>query len=191
VFNATSLGATTSGTFAVYFDGSDVGLGNNSSADVDGAGILPNGALALSTLGSVTSGGVSWANEDVVRFTGAFGSTTSGSYAMLFDLSTLGIATAADVSALEIVAGGGGLTDDSQRVPYAISAEDALAMAAKYAAAEANSLADFDGDGRITSGDLDTFLQRFTAGDADVNSDGVTDQIDMDLFWAALSAAQP
>jgi hypothetical protein len=44
IFTATSLGPTTSGTWELYFDGSDVGLGA-SSEDVSGVWIEPNGDI--------------------------------------------------------------------------------------------------------------------------------------------------
>ena len=39
VFTATPLGATTSGTWAMVFDGSDVGLSTVASEDINGAWI--------------------------------------------------------------------------------------------------------------------------------------------------------
>jgi hypothetical protein len=102
VFNATSLGSVTSGSFAMHFDGSDVGL-STTNEDIDAAGMTNTGQLLLSTLGNFSVPGVSGADEDVLRFTGTFGSTTSGSYTMFLDLSTIGIATTADVAAVELV----------------------------------------------------------------------------------------
>ena len=51
-FDASSLGATTSGTFSLYFDGSDVGLTTNAE-DVDAFELLANGQLLVSTEGAV------------------------------------------------------------------------------------------------------------------------------------------
>jgi hypothetical protein len=103
-FTATNLGAATSGSFSVYFDGSDVGLTDASSEDVDGAGLLPDGRILLSTTGAFSVPGVSGANEDVFAFTPTqLGSVTLGSSAMLLDLSTLGIDPAANVADLEMV----------------------------------------------------------------------------------------
>lgn len=102
VFTATSLGSATAGSFAVYFDGSDVSLSDNGNEDVDAASILPDGRILLSTIGNVSVPGVSGANEDVLRFTPTtLGATTSGTYAMYLDLSTLGIATGADVGSVD------------------------------------------------------------------------------------------
>jgi hypothetical protein len=102
VFTATSLGSVTSGSFAMYFDGSDVGLADSSAEDVDAAGITPTGTILLSTTGNFSVSGVSGANEDVIQFTPtSLGSTTAGSYTMYLDLSTLGISTGADVGSVE------------------------------------------------------------------------------------------
>ena len=92
-FDATSLGATTSGAFSVYFDGSDVGL-TTSGEDVDAFELLSNGKIVLSTDGSASVPGVSSGAEDLLVFTpGSLGSTTSGTYAMYFDGSDVGIST--------------------------------------------------------------------------------------------------
>ncbi len=103
-FTATSLGSVTSGSFAMYFDGSDVGLSTSSSEDVDGTAILSTGEILLSTTGDFSVTGASGADEDVFEFTPTtLGGTTSGTYAPLLDLSTLGISTTADVGGLEWV----------------------------------------------------------------------------------------
>lgn len=103
-FAATSLGTNTSGTFSVYFDGSDVGLSDGSSEDIDGVSLTPAGTILLSTLGAVSVPGVSAADEDIIEFSPTqLGATTAGSYVMFLDLSTLGIATSANVAAVEFV----------------------------------------------------------------------------------------
>lgn len=103
-FTPTSLGAATAGTWSYYFDGSDVGLANSSNEDVDAAARTAAGDLLLSTLGSFSVSGVSGADEDVFRFTPTqLGATTSGTFQMYLDLSALGIATGANVNAVEII----------------------------------------------------------------------------------------
>jgi len=103
-FNATSLGTNTAGTWSWYFDGSDVGLSTNSNEDVDAAGITPAGTVLLSTLGAFSVTGLSGADEDVFEFfPTSLGSTTSGTFSMLLDLSALGIATGENVNAVEWV----------------------------------------------------------------------------------------
>jgi hypothetical protein len=102
IFTASGLGSVTAGTFALRFDGSDVGLSANDE-DLDAACDTVAGALLLSTLGSFSVTGASGPDEDVLRFTpSSLGANTAGSYAILLDTSTEGIATSADVSAVEL-----------------------------------------------------------------------------------------
>ena len=92
-FDATSLGTSTSGSFSMYFDGSDVGLTTTATAaDVDAVELLPSGKIVLSTTGSVSVSGVSARDEDLVAFTPtAIGSNTSGTFALFFDGSDVGL----------------------------------------------------------------------------------------------------
>jgi hypothetical protein len=100
-FTPTSLGQATNGSWAFYFDGSDVGLTVNSE-DVDGFAQTSTGALLLSTTGAFAVTGATGEDEDVFRFTStSLGSTTAGGFAMSLDLSALGITT--NVSAIEWV----------------------------------------------------------------------------------------
>ena len=50
-FTPTSTGSVTSGTWAIYFDGSDVGLADTNNEDVDALDVISNGNVYLSTLG--------------------------------------------------------------------------------------------------------------------------------------------
>jgi len=103
VFNATGLGGTTTGSFAFYFDGSDVGLSSTADEDVDAAFLASDGRLYLSTLGNFSVTGASGADEDIVRFTPtSTGTTTAGSFSLWLDSSTVGVPTGADVVALHI-----------------------------------------------------------------------------------------
>ncbi len=102
IFTGT-LGDTTSGSFALYFDGSDVALNTASSEDVDGATITASGDLLFSTLGVFSVAGASGDNEDVAQFSGTFGATTAGTFSLRLDLSTLGIDVSEDIGALHIV----------------------------------------------------------------------------------------
>jgi hypothetical protein len=89
-FIPTALGATTAGTFELYFDGSDVGL-TTSDEDVDAIGFLPDGRLVISTLGPSATG-VSGADEDLLAFTATnLGATTSGTFALHFDGSDVNL----------------------------------------------------------------------------------------------------
>ncbi|MBI4718081.1 MAG: S8 family serine peptidase [Planctomycetes bacterium] len=103
VFNAASLGSVTAGTFAMYFDGSDVGLSTTAGEDVDAAAVTAAGTILLSTEGNFAVTGVGGADEDVFEFTPAtLGGVTTGSYTMLLDLSALGIDPLEDVAAVEV-----------------------------------------------------------------------------------------
>lgn len=95
-FVPASLGATTAGTWSLYFDGSDVALSNDNE-DVDALFVREtsgNPTLHMSTLGNFAVAGASGANEDIVAFTPTtLGSTTAGSFAsaLAFDGSVFGL----------------------------------------------------------------------------------------------------
>lgn len=94
LFTATSLGATTAGTFSWYFDASDVGLTTNDE-DIDAVELLPDGSLLVSTLGPFSVTGISGEDADLARFVpSALGATTSGTWSMYFDASDVGLSTA-------------------------------------------------------------------------------------------------
>jgi len=102
-FTPTSLGTVTAGSWAVYFDGSDVGL-SNSAEDVDAVAVDASGKLYLSTTGNFAVTGISGPDEDVFVFTpSALGSTTQGTFASVrfFDGSLYGLA-ANDVFAIDL-----------------------------------------------------------------------------------------
>jgi hypothetical protein len=101
-FIPTQLGSVTSGTFSLYFDGSDVDLAS-SGEDVDSAAV-DAGKLYLSTTNNFSVPGVSGDDDDVFAFTPtSLGSTTSGTYSpsYIFDASAFGL-EADDVSAVEL-----------------------------------------------------------------------------------------
>ena len=94
LFEATSLGADTAGSFSLYFDGSDVELTANSE-DVNGVARDSSGNLYLSTRNQFSVTVVSGADEDVFVFTpSSLGPDTSGTYAptRYFDGSNFGLA---------------------------------------------------------------------------------------------------
>jgi PKD repeat protein len=96
LFTVTQLGSTTSGSFSRLFDGSDVGFGGAGARDLNAISI--DGAdLLFSTVGTYSAAGGSGDDEDLSRFVGSFGTTTSGSASLILDLSSLGIATGEDV----------------------------------------------------------------------------------------------
>ncbi len=91
-FTPTSLGADTSGTWAIWFDGSDVGLNNSADEDVDAAAVAPNGDIYLSTLGNFGVDGVSGEDEDIFVCTpSSLGTTTRCSFSLYFDGTANGL----------------------------------------------------------------------------------------------------
>jgi 6-phosphogluconolactonase (cycloisomerase 2 family) len=107
VFEATSLGGTTSGTFALYLDGADLGL-TRDAHDVDAIELLPDGRLLLSTTGSLLLPAGTALDEDLLAFTPtSLGETTAGSLSLLFDGGDVGLLeTGEDVDAVAIDATG-------------------------------------------------------------------------------------
>ena len=102
-FIPTSTGANTAGTFAWYFDGSDVGL-TADAEDIDAVGFAPDGRLVISTRGAFSVTGASGNDEDLIAFSStSLGSTTSGSWSWYFDGSDVGLtATSEDVNGVWI-----------------------------------------------------------------------------------------
>jgi hypothetical protein len=106
-FDATSLGATTAGTFSMYFDGSDVGL-TQSAADVDAFELLSDGRLVMSTTGTVSVSSASARDEDLLAFTPtSLGQTTAGTFALYFDGSDVGLGeNPEDIDAMSVDSSG-------------------------------------------------------------------------------------
>ncbi len=103
-FTPTSLGAVTSGTWSMYFDGSDVGLGEWSGEDIDALDVA-DGNVYLSTVGDFSVDAVLGADEDVFVCTAtSLGDLTACNYlpALYFDGSTWGLA-ANDVDGFHFV----------------------------------------------------------------------------------------
>ena len=95
-FIPTSLGATTAGVYAWYFDGSDVGLTTNGE-DIDAITLLADGRVLISVLSSASVTGASAADEDLLAFTPtALGATTSGSWALYFDGSDVSLSNSSE-----------------------------------------------------------------------------------------------
>jgi hypothetical protein len=90
-FTPTALGATTSGTWALYFDGSDVGLSSTSNEDVNGVWVDAAGKIYLTTIGNFGVTGVSGDGSDIFACTpGSLGNTTTCTWAMYWDGSVNG-----------------------------------------------------------------------------------------------------
>jgi VCBS repeat-containing protein len=93
VFTPSVLGDTTAGSWAMYFDGSDVGLDGGNAEDVDALFVDPAGgspglpALHFSTRGLFVVSGVSGENDDVFKFAPpSLGADTGGAYASSLSL---------------------------------------------------------------------------------------------------------
>jgi len=102
LFFDSQLGSTTAGTFQWHFDGSDVGFATSSGEDL-GALSFDGADLLFCTRGDWEASGGAGADEDIGRFAGSFGPSTSGSASQELDLSSLGIATGAEVDGLSYV----------------------------------------------------------------------------------------
>ena len=91
VFDATSLGDSTSGTWSLYADNSDVGLGDNGGEDVNATWIDNNGDIYFSTDGAFDVVGVSGDSSDISSFSpSSLGSNTSGAFVSFWDGSENG-----------------------------------------------------------------------------------------------------
>ncbi|MEM7130375.1 MAG: FG-GAP repeat protein [Chloroflexota bacterium] len=82
-----------SGTWAIYFDGSDVGLGWSGAKDVDAFSKLPDGSLLFSFTGSTSVPDVGNVDaSDIIRFVPAsLGMETAGTFEMYLDGSDVGL----------------------------------------------------------------------------------------------------
>jgi len=100
-FTPTALGPTTTGSYTLYFDGSDVGL-NDSSEDIDAIGFAATGELLISVNGSFNALGVKGNDEDLfVLHNATFGTNTGGTWELYFDGSDVELtASGEDIQAL-------------------------------------------------------------------------------------------
>jgi hypothetical protein len=82
IFTATALGSTTTGIWALYFDGSDVGLNEATSEQINGIWIeASTNKIYLTTAGAFSVAGLSGTGSDIFICTpGTLGSTTSCAY---------------------------------------------------------------------------------------------------------------
>jgi uncharacterized protein YjiK len=94
-FTAASLGASTSGIWLMYFDGSDVGLDTTSSEDIDAVWIdKNNGDIHLSTVGAFSVPSLSGDGDDIAKFVpSSLGNNTTGTFSWFWDGSANGIAS--------------------------------------------------------------------------------------------------
>jgi hypothetical protein len=130
LFRATSLGSTTTGTFSLYFDGSDVGL-TAAAEDVDALEVLPDGRLVISTSGNVSVNAITGVKQDLLVFTpSSLGAATAGTWAMYLDGSDVELAAASEN--IDAVAVGGSEVYLSTTGPFAalgLKAQDEDAVA--------------------------------------------------------------
>jgi hypothetical protein len=108
-FTGTSFGLNnTSGTFSLFFDGSDVGLAVGGGEDIDGIELLPDNRLLISTNNAVSVPGAAGADEDLLVFTPiSTGPNTTGTWAVYFDGSDVSLGGAGeDVDGLSVAADG-------------------------------------------------------------------------------------
>jgi hypothetical protein len=103
-FNATSLGANTSGTYSLFLDGNSVGL-DASSEDIDAFERLSDGRLVVSTRGNISVTGVSGKDEDLLVY-----NPSNGSWAMHFQGADVGLSTTSDEDVDAVAVAGNGNT---------------------------------------------------------------------------------
>ncbi len=91
IFNDTGLGETTSGTWDLYFDGSDTAL-NNRSEDINGTWLDGNGDIYLSSRGDFAIAGLSGDGGDIFTCNDPTTGTNSNcsSFSSFFDSSANG-----------------------------------------------------------------------------------------------------
>jgi hypothetical protein len=101
-FTPTSLGANTAGTWAMYFDGSDVGLSTNNGEDVDAAAVAASGGVYLSTTGNFGVTGVNGQDEDVFVCTpSSLGTATACTFGPFFNGTAYGLGPD-DIDAIDL-----------------------------------------------------------------------------------------
>jgi hypothetical protein len=104
-FTPASLGESTAGVWAMYFDGSDVGLADSSHEDVNAVAVDSAGNISLSVTRSFSVAGLTGFDEDVfVCNSPTTGTETScSSFTLLFDGDAYGLAFGGnDVFAIDL-----------------------------------------------------------------------------------------
>jgi hypothetical protein len=102
-FSPTALGELTSGSWSLYFDGSDVDLISKNKEDIDGFSIASNGNILLTTLGAFSANGISGSGEDIfICQPIELGQNTSCSYAPFVWLGSLVGLSLNDLDGLDI-----------------------------------------------------------------------------------------
>jgi RHS repeat-associated protein len=108
-FTPSALGENTSGSWAMYFDGSNTGIGLSNSEDVDAVEVASNGNIYLSTADVFAVTGLSGEDEDVFvcvpTFSGSSVNSCTYASTLYFDGSAYGLATN-DVDGINLTLGG-------------------------------------------------------------------------------------
>jgi hypothetical protein len=92
-FVPNTLGNNTTGTWSLYFDGSDVGL-SGVAENIDSVSVLSDGQILISTTGNASVPGAKAADEDLLAFVPtALGESTWGYWWQCFDGSDVGLST--------------------------------------------------------------------------------------------------
>ena len=100
---------TDTGTWAMYLDGSDVGLNGSGARDINAFTILDDGSILLSIAGASTLPDVGAVDDsDLVRFIPtSLGTTTAGTFEMYFDGSDVNLTTnGEDIDAVTVLDNG-------------------------------------------------------------------------------------
>ena len=93
VFTSPSFGSSTSGSWSLYFDGSDVALNTNSDEDIRGIWIDNNGEIYLTTKGRFSVDGAAGDGADIFTcMPGSIGDNTSCTFSLFKDGSPEGFA---------------------------------------------------------------------------------------------------
>ena len=85
----------TAGSWSIFLDGSDVGLGASGAADIDAFALLDDGSILFSIVASTTLQDIGTVDDsDIVRFVPtSLGNNTAGSFELYFDGSDVGLTT--------------------------------------------------------------------------------------------------
>ncbi len=122
---------TATGTYSMFFDGSDVGLSGSGARDIDAFYILDDGSILISVVSATTLPNVGSVDDsDILRFIPtSTGSNTAGTFEWYFDGSDVGLTrNGEDVDAIYILANGDILisTSGSFSVPGASGRDEDL-----------------------------------------------------------------
>ncbi len=118
-FVPTSIGATTSGTFEMYLDGSDVGL---SGVNIDATTLTPDGRIIISLQSPGAVAGINVEDEDFVVFNStSLGESTAGTWEWYLDGSDLNLGGGLDFNAAWIDAATGSLYLSNWHASFSIT----------------------------------------------------------------------